>query len=296
MKQQIQLAALAVPFLFCLTAHADHHETGDVASVEPADWEAGTEEVEHHTAAAHHNSLMVAPGNIALNGVLEINLSSDNIGEPISLAPNVWYGVSNELTIGLVHNSSGSTGFLGGVGEGICFTGDTSGCGSIYTTVGVAGRYLISHGATSFAVDGGLFHGAGGSRGDLFDPLLLQLKAGVAIRHSINQQMSIDFMPNIFIGITERDFNQEALNLPVTLNYMATPELALTAQTGLASSLENFGDRLRVPLSVGAMYHVSPTLAVGGVFTLPAVVGGDLVADGFDNRTLWAVVDFNIAK
>src|SRR5215831_12535101 len=65
------------------------------------------------TAEAKPSGRMTLPGGtFYINGVVETNLASGATGKPISLAPDLWYGASDKLTLGLVHSSRGSSGFL----------------------------------------------------------------------------------------------------------------------------------------------------------------------------------------
>src|SRR5689334_16309273 len=53
--------------------------------------------------------LVLGKGKIAIAGsTVNINLSADAVGKPFSLAPSVFYGVNEKLTVGLVHDG-GST-------------------------------------------------------------------------------------------------------------------------------------------------------------------------------------------
>src|SRR5262245_40262487 len=51
---------------------------------------------------------------------LEIELSSGTAGDPVSLAPDVYYGVTPELTVGLLHSALARTGVMGGTGSSLC--------------------------------------------------------------------------------------------------------------------------------------------------------------------------------
>ena len=46
--------------------------------------------------------------------MLEIELTSGAAFDPVSLAPDVFYGVTSDFTVGLVHSFAGATGVIGG--------------------------------------------------------------------------------------------------------------------------------------------------------------------------------------
>ena len=127
--------------------------------------------------------------------------------------------MSDELTVGLVHSTRGATGFFGGVGDGLCLTGEENGCGKIYNNLGIDARYhFYRSGGITMAADGGLFARS-------FDPFALALKVGVTGRWQ-SGQLAVDLAPSIFAGLTERDpegavdvevtSNKEVFLLPVT--------------------------------------------------------------------------------
>ena len=43
-------------------------------------------------------------GGINIDGDLVIGLSKGSAGKPIQIVPNLYYGVSNELTVGFANN------------------------------------------------------------------------------------------------------------------------------------------------------------------------------------------------
>src|SRR6187431_1751683 len=70
--------------------------------------------------------------------LLEIDLSADSAFDPVALAPDVYYGVSPDFTVGLVHSSVGILGVIGETGSSLCFTEK---CDGVYHNFGLDGRY-----------------------------------------------------------------------------------------------------------------------------------------------------------
>jgi hypothetical protein len=66
------------------------------------------------------DQLTMPKGKLLVDAFVELNLSKDNAFKPVSISPDVWYGVTNDLTLGLVHSSIGATGVIGGVGDALC--------------------------------------------------------------------------------------------------------------------------------------------------------------------------------
>src|ERR1044071_2827536 len=68
-------------------------------------------------------------GMVGARILLDINLSTDLAGKPISLAPDLYYSVTDKLQLGLLHE--GPMGWQARPGLGLCFTGESNGCPKI---------------------------------------------------------------------------------------------------------------------------------------------------------------------
>jgi hypothetical protein len=68
-----------------------------------------------------------------------VNASEDKFGKPTSLAPDLFYAVSDTVQIGLLH--TGPMGWQSRPGVGLCLTGTANGCSKIYDNVGVDFMY-----------------------------------------------------------------------------------------------------------------------------------------------------------
>ncbi len=221
-----------------------------------------------------------------LNAQLGINLSTDLVGKPISLSPDIWYGVNDKLTIGLVHTFVGATGIMGIPGTSLCLTGADNGCGDFYNFAGIDARYTLKSDAKlQIALDAGLFMTA-------LDPFQLALKVGITGRYRASKSVALEFSPNIFFGITERDGelmaggNKEVVAVPVNIVFSLNDKLALLAQLALLMPFENAGDLYALGLSLGGNYAISKQLSLSLAFSLPFLVTGFEDAGGVDARTL----------
>jgi len=231
--------------------------------------------------------LTMPKGEAFARALLEINLSDGAAFEPVSVAPDLWYGLSDDLSLGLNHSSYGATGFMGGVGSGVCITGESGGCANVYDGFGIVGRYHLKSGAMTLAADGGLFVNS-------FDPFQLGIKAGVVGRWS-KGKLAVVFNPGLYIGFTERDSgNKETLFVPASVQYWAGKKVSVGLQSGIVLPFSATGDTWAMPLSLGVGYVVKDRVRVLGAFGLPALAGGDLVPTGFDNRSLTLGVELGI--
>jgi hypothetical protein len=224
--------------------------------------------------------LTLPVGKISVGLTVTASLMEDAIFEPASVSPDIWYGVMDNLTIGLAHSSYGHTGFVGVPGTSLCVTGEEKGCAKLYSNGLLEGRYqFLNDGTMALAGQVGL--------GTLaIDPdVLLHAKVGLMARFHAGSMLMIDVNPNVFIGITERDFNKEVLNLPVSLMVMAAPNVSIMLQTGVTSTFEDFGENYHVPVSLGAMFWVTPQIGIAAAFTAGSVLDDNDALDAFDTRS-----------
>jgi hypothetical protein len=232
------------------------------------------------------DSVTLPKGRVLLDAFFEINLVSGAEFKPFSLSPDVWYGATDDLTVGLVHSAVGSSGFIGGAGESLCLAGTGGGCADVYHNVGVDVRYKLKSGTLAYAAEGGLYVLA-------FDPFELAAKLGLVARWQ-SGKIAAELSPNVLVGLTNRTVtegmvdvtvNGEILNLPITALYAITPKIAGALQVGVVLPFENTADTYRIPLSIGGHYQVNESINVNLAFSLPAVAGGGS-GTGFDFRTI----------
>lgn len=248
------------------------------------------------------DSLTLPKGRLVLDAFLEINLSDQFAGKPTSISPDLWYGVNDDLTVGLIHSYEASFGFIGGggflapavrFGSSLCLTGDNDGrCNGVYNNVGAEARYKIkmSNPDLALAAIGGLYVNS------FSDPFSLDVKVGALARWHKNK-LAVEVEPSVFIALTKRSqdaggglpsitLNHDLLSLPVTVLYTLMPKLALAAQVGVILPFEDAGTFYQIPLSIGAHYSVNDAITVNGAISLTAVAGGDLVQTGADGRAI----------
>ena len=226
---------------------------------------------------------MILPkGKLAVHVALGVNMSKSAVGKPISLSPDVWYGLMPKLEVGVVHSNMGLSGFWFNTGGSLCLGGTDRGCAKLYNgPIGILAHYLLMEGGIDLAADGGLVI-------KTLDPSQLGLKVGVRGRW-MSGKIGVFFSPNIYIGLTKRDGgNKEQLSIPVMVGYMVSDKLHAGVQTGIAGPLDGFGDAYMIPVGVGAMFMVNPNLGVAGSFNFINLAGKGSTAD-FRDLTISAM-------
>lgn len=224
-------------------------------------------------------AMTAARGSIVVMAFLDVNLSKDRAFEPISVAPDIWYGATDKITVGLTHSSVATGGFWGGPGTGLCLSGEEKGCANTYSNTGLQARYDLSDSVSGLALEGGIL------LRDL-DPFVMSGKIGAVFSKQVSS-FQLLLAPNFQLGFTERDAgNKEVLNIPVSLLYPLSDTLGLGVQSGVSLPLSDTGDLWRLPLSLVGQTLVSEKYYVYGAFTLGALAGGELLETGADARAL----------
>jgi hypothetical protein len=235
-------------------------------------------------AADKPRETMTMPkGKLIVNGFIEINLSQKAAFKPVSLTPDIWYGVDDKLTLGLVHSSIGATGFVGGVADSLCVTGKARGCAKFYRNVGAKVRYRLK---APWTIDAGLLIPS------ISQPFLIDLDAGASGRWRF-KKIVVEFQPNLVIALNQRSAGSDLvqgrsqrLNLPGTVGYTVSPKVELNAQLGLSVPTSKAGTFYTVPFAVGGRYMYKPNLSFGLMFALPALLSGSGLSGGTSTRTL----------
>lgn len=254
-------------------------------------------------ANAKASGRMTMPGGtLYLNAVAETTLAKGAAGKPISIAPDLWYGASDKLTLGLVHSSRGTSGFLTGFVNGLCFRGGSgggacaAGLGNIYTTAGAEARIAIREGGFALALPIGLYASA-------FKPdPVLSAKIGLIGRWQAGP-LAVELQPTLFAGLTQRKIdmagtkvsnNEDRFGLPLTLLFQLSPAFALAAQTGITMVVEHAADTYQVPAALGLAWLATPKLSVDVAFGLAAVVDANSMTKPFDSRSLTLGVGYGM--
>ena len=232
------------------------------------------------TASAQPAPNVLPSGIFTLTVTAEVEASKGTFGDPTSIAPDAAIGVTNELTLAVLHSSFGRTGFRGGAGDGICIT---DACGEVYDNASAEVYYNLADGAFALAANGG-FHATS------FDAGHYAAKAGARIRLTAGQ-VSLVSLPSILIGVSERDANPDRLFLPFNASLPVTRQLAVGLITGFKSPLDDLENSYELAAGAFVSYVASPSVAFAVSWVHGnAIGGGD--NDGLDGRALqiWVTI------
>lgn len=204
--------------------------------------------------------LTLAGGMVELRGdTLRVNLTRDSEGKPISLAPDVFFGATRDLSIGVTHD------------VGVCVTGKSKGCPYAYDDVGLEALYALMHGGNfQLAARGGVLvpH--------IHDDLTAGVDVGLIARLTAGK-FAVRLDPQIYIGALGRDPDVPVLGGPArpigpkeTLDFPGQLQLQLNEQSevyvsgGVIGPLDGFGDSFLIPVGFGATFAINNRLDLGG--------------------------------
>ena len=231
-------------------------------------------------AVADDAALTLPERKLFVSVAAQSDLTSGAMGDMISLAPDLAFGVTDDLTVALVHSVATATGFWSGHSNGsLCVAGDA--CGKLYNNGALLAKYGLARGRVAVAALGGVIYN--------IDPARLGLGAGVEALYPIGK-LGLHFKPTIYIGLNDRDAmvpNTEFVNLPVSVLHATTASLQLGVQTGVAAPIDGFSAAYRVPVAVMGNYGFGPGMSANLAFSFDRVAGGgDAEMNATDARSV----------
>jgi hypothetical protein len=212
-------------------------------------------------------------GTISVDGDVVMGLSKNSAFKPVQIVPNLYYGVSNELTAGFANNTNAEIfqAVSAPGGRGLCLSGSSDGCAHVYNSFSLDALFsfmrtsrvdLAAHGGVDFVLD----------------PFLLSLRLGVKAKAGLGP-IAIVFDPSVNIGLNKRDENKEYLQVPVRVGVMATSQLNVGVSAAVNGQVDGFGDHYAIPLGVGATFALNGTVDVRAQFAFDNLAGKNSTAD-----------------
>ena len=222
--------------------------------------------------AGNPTDITLKAGQVGAEADVAINLTKELVGKPFSIVPNVYYGVTDALSVGLASNPGSEVFQSPAAGNGLCLAGTSGGCGKIYSNISLDALFsFLRSGTMDLGVHGGLDTSFG-------DTTLLGVRVGVKSR-MLAGPLILTVDPALIIGANHRsDGNKEALIVPVRAGFMATPQLNLGLSVAILGPLDGFGDSYAVPVGIGGTFAINNNIAARAQFTLDNL--GGKVPDG----------------
>jgi hypothetical protein len=205
--------------------------------------------------------ISVPPGALDAQLVVEVGLSADQVSEPLSLAPDAWFGIAPRWTVGVTHSDLSVDRIE--AGASVCIRHGELDCDRMYHGGALDVRYAV------------LDWLAPRARFIVRDvsPWKPALTLGALARWE-HGRFAITGDPYLQLGLANTDRgNRHQLFLPVELAVQPTCGWELAVDTGWNSELATWTDGWKVPLAVATRVQVMPELELGALFGYTTLVG-----------------------
>jgi hypothetical protein len=235
--------------------------------------------------------LALSTGQWDIRVPIVIGMNKDFAGKPLSLPVDVYYGLTDQLTLGVTH----SFGVVQPVmrydyGLGICLSSETY-CPKVYNNIGFDAIFQFLPGVIQLAAHGGL---------DIYrisDPFLATLRLGLLAQAPLATNIAIMADPRLFIGLNKREDqnNKDFLWLPLAVQFWVNEMIRVSGRTMLSGPLDGYSDSFRGSLGVFGAFRITDMIEAFAAFDFTNLYGKKLPGVGAaDERTLVLGVNFRL--
>lgn len=227
--------------------------------------------------AAYANPLVLRDDQIHAVLATEIELAPRQFAKPWSLTPDVWFGVTPRLTLGLIHSNASVSRI--GRGASFCFDHTINGCQRTYRNAGLDVRYAISdRGSLAMAARGRLL------LRDVDPAWKPAMTLGVLARWS-RGRIALTSDPYLRVGLANTDLgNRTALFVPVVFSVNIVERVAVNVHTGYDTDLAVWHDGFHIPLALSTRGRITDTVELGLLGGFTSAFGPQ---DTLSRATLW---------
>jgi hypothetical protein len=210
--------------------------------------------------------------------LLLINASKDSFGKPTSLAPDLFYSVSDTVQIGLLH--TGPMGWQSRPGFGLCLTGTSNRCPKVYNNVGFDFMYGLLFGDFHLSLHSSLFLPF------VPEPTGVMWTIGLTGKFHFTDVVALYFDPKVGVILSHRELYKEQLFIPVELQFQVGAAVSLKVLSGVSGRLSALGDTYEVPLGLGLVGNVSRHIDLGLRFSFDNLLGHVVTGSRTDTRSI----------
>ncbi|CAN5920803.1 hypothetical protein BH11MYX3_BH11MYX3_40740 [soil metagenome] len=198
-------------------------------------------------ASADADPLVLARGDVLARLSIEANIQTKRFARPLSFAPDLWIGVTDRVTVGLIHSSQSVDRIESGAT--FCVRELASRCERAYHGSGLDLRYAWTPGVAL--------------RTRLLlrdvDPMKPAVAVGALVRGT-RGRFSLPADPYLRIGLANRDTgNRDTLVVPVWLGAQLG-SVVVAVHTGIDGDLAVWRDGWHIPVAV--VVEVAPARAI----------------------------------
>ncbi|MEJ7598861.1 MAG: hypothetical protein WKG01_13215 [Kofleriaceae bacterium] len=207
---------------------------------------------------------MLRQGEIEASLTVEINLKARLVGEPLSLAPDLWLGITPRLTLGLIHGHRSLDQI--DAGGSFCVRGDALACDATYQGSGIDARWSARTGAFSVVPRVRLLVRD-------VEPVKPAVTLGSLVRWT-RGRFAIQSDPYLRLGLANRDQgNRAALVVPLWFQVQPTCKWLIALHVGYESDLAVARDGWHLPVGLVVGVHPIAPLELTIEVGFPSLLG-----------------------
>lgn len=208
--------------------------------------------------------LVLDRGQLAAALTAEIDLQPGLVGTPLSLAPDVWYGVLPQLTLGIIHSDASVDRI--GPGATFCVHTQEDVCRHFYHGSGIDGLYRLRAGSFAAAAHVRVLIR------DL-DPVKPAVTLGASLRWQ-RGRWAISGDPYLQLGLANLDAgNRAEVWLPVVFALQPARRWAVELHTGWNSDVAVWRDGYFIPAALGVRARATAHVDLGATFGFTGLLG-----------------------
>ncbi|HEY0479013.1 MAG TPA: hypothetical protein VGD37_15950 [Kofleriaceae bacterium] len=199
--------------------------------------------------------LVLAHGAVELRLTAEINVQPREVGQPTSLAPDAWWGVSPRWTLGLIH-SDVSVDQIATSASFCVRQSEISACNRLYHGSGLDVRYGALAGDLAIAPRMRLLIRD-------IDPIKPAITLGALARWT-RGRFAITIDPYVRLPLANhKEGNRAAIFFPLWFAIQPATGWALAMHTGFDADVVVLRDGGRVPMALELTARVTPDIDLG---------------------------------
>lgn len=237
--------------------------------------------VDQATARGEHVAHVQRPptepaGQLQVFLPVQVGMDAGDEGQPVFIAPNLSWGVTDQFTVRLLHGESWRP---PSQVSGVCFGGSGRGCPHVYENVGADALLVVAH-----ADAGSVVLGAGVSLPGLH-PARVGLTTSARAELELGERAALELETAALWDPGRRvprpqeptPGNDPSHRLGSTLRaqFQAVRRCSVFALVGWFAPLSAFASQGEGPLGAGSLFAATPRLDVGLQLTFTNVLGAD---------------------
>lgn len=211
-------------------------------------------------APAAADPVVLPAGAVEVALTVEANVSTRERFEPVSITPDVWYGATDRLTLGVTTSSRAVSRV--DAGGGLCVRSREHGCPRLYDDLAFDARWRV---APDVALRARFVNAS-------FAPWKPSLRLGALARWR-RGAWAVEADPQLQLGLVNTDEgNRSALDAPVWVRFQLGCRAEGWVRTGVRGELAGFTDKAAIAVGLGGEVHLGH-VDVGAELAFPSLLG-----------------------